>query len=151
MGCCGTSRGRRRHAKHEPASLPYVLTHHHDFTLSLTHLRPCSKDHGIIALVEEGDVVAAARNRHDGATSGTDVLRTLPEHIVRLLPPTACSLTSLTADTCRIGVALADTLDDLISSGRIQPQLAMRIMQNFDQSIATILGDKVKARMSFKV
>lgn len=50
-----------------------------------------------------------------------------------------------------IGLALADTLDDLISSRRIEPQLAMRILQNFDQSIATVLGDKVKARMTFKV
>ncbi|CAK3993673.1 Transcription initiation factor IIA subunit 2 [Lecanosticta acicola] len=49
-----------------------------------------------------------------------------------------------------IGLALADTLDDLISSRRIEPQLAMRIMANFDQSIATVLGDKVKARMNFK-
>lgn len=52
---------------------------------------------------------------------------------------------------CRIGLALADTLDDLISSRRIEPQLAMRIMANFDQSIATVLGEKVKARMTFKV
>ncbi|EMF09447.1 transcription initiation factor iia small chain [Sphaerulina musiva SO2202] len=49
-----------------------------------------------------------------------------------------------------IGLALADTLDDLISSRRIEPQLAMRIMANFDQHIATVLGDKVKARMTFK-
>jgi transcription initiation factor TFIIA small subunit len=56
-------------------------------------------------------------------------------------------LTSL----CSIGLALADTLDDLISSRRIEPQLAMRILQNFDQSISTVLGEKVKARMTFKV
>ncbi|KAK5132292.1 Transcription initiation factor IIA small chain (TFIIA 13.5 kDa subunit) [Meristemomyces frigidus] len=49
-----------------------------------------------------------------------------------------------------IGVALADTLDDLISSRRIEPQLAMRIMQNFDEKIAQVLGEKVKARLSFK-
>lgn len=54
-------------------------------------------------------------------------------------------------DLNSIGLALADTLDDLISSRRIEPQLAMRILQNFDQSIATVLGDKVKARMTFKV
>jgi transcription initiation factor TFIIA small subunit len=52
---------------------------------------------------------------------------------------------------CSIGLALADTLDDLISSRRIEPQLAMRILQNFDQSISTVLGEKVKARMTFKV
>jgi hypothetical protein len=50
-----------------------------------------------------------------------------------------------------IGIALADTLDDLISSRRIEPQLAMRIMSNFDQSIAQVLNEKVKARVSFKV
>ena len=49
-----------------------------------------------------------------------------------------------------VGMALADTLDALISSRRIEPQLAMRIMQNFDQSIAAVLSEKVKARMNFK-
>jgi len=50
-----------------------------------------------------------------------------------------------------VGLALADTLDDLISSRRIEPQLAMRVLQNFDQAIASVLGEKVKARMNFKV
>ncbi|KAK3075225.1 Transcription initiation factor IIA subunit 2 [Teratosphaeriaceae sp. CCFEE 6253] len=50
-----------------------------------------------------------------------------------------------------IGQALADTLDELISSRRIEPQLAMRVMQSFDQNIASVLGEKVKARLSFKV
>ncbi|TKA62580.1 Transcription initiation factor IIA subunit 2 [Friedmanniomyces simplex] len=49
-----------------------------------------------------------------------------------------------------IGQTLADTLDELISSRRIEPQLAMRVMQNFDQNIASVLGEKVKARLSFK-
>ncbi|KAJ9623108.1 Transcription initiation factor IIA subunit 2 [Taxawa tesnikishii (nom. ined.)] len=49
-----------------------------------------------------------------------------------------------------IGLALADTLDDLISSRRIEPQLAIKIMNNFDQMIAQVLGERVKARMSFK-
>jgi transcription initiation factor TFIIA small subunit len=49
-----------------------------------------------------------------------------------------------------IGGTLADTLDDLISSRRIEPQLAIKIMTNFDQVIAQVLGEKVKARMSFK-
>lgn len=48
-------------------------------------------------------------------------------------------------------MALADTLDDLISSRRIEPQLAIKIMTNFDQVMSQVLGDKVKARMSFKV
>jgi transcription initiation factor TFIIA small subunit len=50
-----------------------------------------------------------------------------------------------------IGGTLADTLDDLISSRRIEPQLAIKIMTNFDKAIAHVLGEKVKARMSFKV
>lgn len=50
-----------------------------------------------------------------------------------------------------IGGTLADTLDDLISSRRIEPQLAIKIMTNFDKAIAQVLGEKVKARMSFKV
>ncbi|KAF2764965.1 transcription initiation factor IIA, gamma subunit [Teratosphaeria nubilosa] len=49
-----------------------------------------------------------------------------------------------------IGLALADTLDDLISSRRIEPQLAMKIMQHFDKEIARVLGDKVKSRLQFK-
>lgn len=48
-------------------------------------------------------------------------------------------------------MALADTLDNLIVSRRIEPQLAMRIMSNFDQAIAAVLDEKVKARMNFKV
>jgi hypothetical protein len=54
-------------------------------------------------------------------------------------------------DVLSIGGTLADTLDDLISSRRIEPQLAIKIMTNFDKAIAQILGEKVKARMSFKV
>jgi len=50
-----------------------------------------------------------------------------------------------------VGLALADTLDDLISSRRIEPQLAMRIMSHFDEKIAHVLGEKVKSRMTFKV
>jgi hypothetical protein len=48
-------------------------------------------------------------------------------------------------------MALTDTLDDLISERRIEPQLAMKILANFDRSIAEVLADKVKARLTFKV
>lgn len=50
-----------------------------------------------------------------------------------------------------IGLALTDTLDDLISERRIEPQLAMKILANFDRSITEVLSDKVKARLTFKV
>lgn len=44
-----------------------------------------------------------------------------------------------------------DTLDELIGERRIEPQLAMKILSHFDRSIAEVLQDKVKSRMSFKV
>ncbi|RKF63605.1 Transcription initiation factor IIA subunit 2 [Erysiphe neolycopersici] len=53
-------------------------------------------------------------------------------------------------DNCSIGMALTDTLDDLISDRRIEPQLAMKILANFDRSITEVLADKVKARLTFK-
>lgn len=52
---------------------------------------------------------------------------------------------------CSIGLALTDTLDDLISDERINPQLAMKILANFDQAITESLQRQVKNRMSFKV
>lgn len=50
-----------------------------------------------------------------------------------------------------IGMALTDTLDDLISDERINPQLAMKILGNFDQAITEALQKEVKSRLSFKV
>ncbi|RPB05951.1 transcription initiation factor iia small chain [Choiromyces venosus 120613-1] len=49
-----------------------------------------------------------------------------------------------------IGTALTDALDDLISEGRIAPQLAMKILSNFDRGITEILADKVNANLTFK-
>lgn len=50
-----------------------------------------------------------------------------------------------------VGGALTDTLDTLITERRIEPQLAMRILANFDKAVADVLADKVKARLTFKV
>lgn len=50
-----------------------------------------------------------------------------------------------------IGEALIDTIDDLINDGRIEPQLAMKILSNFDRAIAETLAEKVKSRVTFKV
>jgi transcription initiation factor TFIIA small subunit len=50
-----------------------------------------------------------------------------------------------------IGITLTDTLDDLISEHRIDPQLAMKILANFDRAIAEALQEKVKSRLTFKV
>lgn len=49
-----------------------------------------------------------------------------------------------------IGTALADGLDELIITGRIDPQLALKILANFDRSITEALSERVKSRLSFK-
>ncbi|KAL1605757.1 Transcription initiation factor IIA subunit 2 [Nothophoma quercina] len=49
-----------------------------------------------------------------------------------------------------LGGALTDTLDNLITERRIEPQLAMKILANFDKAVADVLADKVKARLTFK-
>lgn len=49
-----------------------------------------------------------------------------------------------------IGMALTDTLDDLITERRIEPQLAIKILANFDRSITEILSAKVRAKLAFK-
>ena len=48
-------------------------------------------------------------------------------------------------------MSLIDTLDDLVHSGRIEPQTAMKVIATFDKSITEVLAEKVKARMNFKV
>ncbi|KAI6382062.1 Transcription initiation factor IIA small chain (TFIIA 13.5 kDa subunit) [Pyricularia grisea] len=50
-----------------------------------------------------------------------------------------------------LGICLTDALDDLITNDRINPQLAMRILANFDRVVAETLQEKVKARLQFKV
>lgn len=57
----------------------------------------------------------------------------------------------LTCGRRSIGLALTDTLDDLISDERIDPQLAMKILANFDQAITEALQKNVKSRLQFKV
>jgi Transcription initiation factor IIA, gamma subunit, helical domain len=44
-----------------------------------------------------------------------------------------------------------DTIDDLINGGHIEPQLAMKILGNFDRIVQEVLAEKVKARLTFKV
>jgi transcription initiation factor TFIIA small subunit len=50
-----------------------------------------------------------------------------------------------------LGLSLTDTLDDLINEGRIEPQLAMKILGTFDKVVTEVLADKVRARLTFKV
>jgi hypothetical protein len=53
--------------------------------------------------------------------------------------------------TLSLGLSLTDTLDDLINEGRIEPQLAMKILSTFDKVVTEVLADKVRARLTFKV
>jgi transcription initiation factor TFIIA small subunit len=50
-----------------------------------------------------------------------------------------------------IGGALTDTLDDLITQNNIDPQLAMKVLANFDRAITEVLQEKVRSRLTFKV
>jgi len=49
-----------------------------------------------------------------------------------------------------IGSALADSLDELIMMGSITPQLAMKVLLQFDKSVAEILAREVKNKTTVK-
>lgn len=46
---------------------------------------------------------------------------------------------------------LTDALDELIQSGHINPVLAMKVLTQFDRSIAETLSKNVKAKSNLKV
>jgi len=49
-----------------------------------------------------------------------------------------------------IGSALTDALDNFITDGRMEPQVALKVLATFDRVVAEVLAEKVKARLSFK-
>jgi len=49
-----------------------------------------------------------------------------------------------------IGMALTDSLDELITSGSITPQLAMKVLQQFDKSLADTMVKQVKNKTTLK-
>ncbi|KAI8060435.1 transcription initiation factor IIA, gamma subunit-domain-containing protein [Gongronella butleri] len=49
-----------------------------------------------------------------------------------------------------IGMALTDSLDELIQNGHLTPQLAMRVLNAFDKSIAEGLSQLVRNRTTIK-
>jgi len=49
-----------------------------------------------------------------------------------------------------IGMALTDSLDELITDGSITPQLAMKILQQFDKSLADTMIKQVKTKTTLK-
>ncbi|EGF82690.1 hypothetical protein BATDEDRAFT_9833 [Batrachochytrium dendrobatidis JAM81] len=49
-----------------------------------------------------------------------------------------------------LGMALTDTLDELIQDGHIDPQTAMKVLSQFDLSFAEALHSKVKSKATIK-
>ncbi|KAJ3179137.1 Transcription initiation factor IIA small chain (TFIIA 13.5 kDa subunit) [Geranomyces variabilis] len=49
-----------------------------------------------------------------------------------------------------LGVALTDTLDELITESHMDPQLAMKVLQQFDLSIGEALHSRVRAKAVIK-
>ncbi|EOQ98986.1 hypothetical protein E3P92_03038 [Wallemia ichthyophaga] len=49
-----------------------------------------------------------------------------------------------------IGIALTDSLDELITSGHINPQLAMKVLSQFDKSMMDALSNQVKNKTQMK-
>jgi len=47
-------------------------------------------------------------------------------------------------------MALTDSLDELITSGAITPQLAMKVLQQFDKSLADTMVKQVKTKTTLK-
>lgn len=49
-----------------------------------------------------------------------------------------------------LGISLTDTLDDLIQEGTLDPQTAMKVLAQFDHSIADALKNSVRSRVTLK-
>ncbi|RKP11559.1 transcription initiation factor IIA, gamma subunit, helical domain-containing protein [Piptocephalis cylindrospora] len=49
-----------------------------------------------------------------------------------------------------LGFTLTEALDELIQSGHINPQLAMRVLNQFDKTITDVLAANVNNRITFK-
>ncbi|CAI5461255.1 unnamed protein product [Closterium sp. Naga37s-1] len=49
-----------------------------------------------------------------------------------------------------LGKCLTDALDELVSNGTITPDLAVRVILQFDKSLVEALETKVKSKTNFK-
>lgn len=49
-----------------------------------------------------------------------------------------------------LGVCLQDALDEMISNQQISPNLALRVLKQYDKSISKALSSRVRTRYSFK-
>ncbi|KAM0008215.1 putative transcription initiation factor IIA, gamma subunit [Helianthus debilis subsp. tardiflorus] len=50
-----------------------------------------------------------------------------------------------------IGMCLTETLDEMVSSGILGPELAIQVLVQFDKSMAEALDTQVKTKVSIKV
>ncbi|KAI5476450.1 hypothetical protein MNV49_007763 [Pseudohyphozyma bogoriensis] len=51
---------------------------------------------------------------------------------------------------CRLGNALFESLDELIQSGHINPQLAVKVLNQFDKAASLTLASQLKTKCSAK-
>lgn len=49
-----------------------------------------------------------------------------------------------------VGNSLVDALDTLISEGRIEASLAMRVLETFDKSVSEVLKDQTASKLTVK-
>ncbi|KAJ2452025.1 Transcription initiation factor IIA subunit 2 [Coemansia sp. RSA 2336] len=49
-----------------------------------------------------------------------------------------------------LGMMLVDALDELIETGQISPQLAIHVLEKFDQSTSKALAEHVKAKATIQ-
>jgi transcription initiation factor TFIIA small subunit len=50
-----------------------------------------------------------------------------------------------------LGISLADALDELIQSQQLTPQLAMKVLTQFDKSITDALSNRTRIRAVIRV
>lgn len=49
-----------------------------------------------------------------------------------------------------LGIALSDALDEQLTKQQISPELAAKVLKQFDRSISTTLSSKAKTKYTFK-
>jgi len=133
------------------AALTQPREHPGDDYLCGVHLRSLAATTPLAAPRRRQTAEDCHSRNNGGQPAAAELLRAVSEHLVSRLSQGTLARSAPLTGNASIGQALADTLDELISSRRIEPQLAMRIMQQFDQSVASQLQSSVKSRITFKV
>lgn len=49
-----------------------------------------------------------------------------------------------------LGMCLQDSLDEMIGTQQMSPQLALRVLKQFDKSVSKALSSRVRTRYTFK-